>query len=104
MRPPFAQDRLSLTEDGHRVIKLQKPWPSAGGVTHLEFTPLEFLRPLTALIPPPFANLIRYHGLLGPRAKLRDLLPAAPLSDPGLRLEARIVDSDEPVDTGDWGA
>jgi hypothetical protein len=79
-----------LTEDGRLLIELQKLWPGAGGVTHLEFTPLEFLRRLTALNPPPFANLIRYHGLLGPRAKLRDLLPAAPLSDPGLRLEARI--------------
>ena len=75
MRGPFAQERLSLTEDGRVRIGLQKPWPSEGGVTVLDYSGVEFLCWLTALIPPPFSNFIRYHGLFGPRAKLQRFAP-----------------------------
>ena len=45
---------------------------------------------LTPLIPPPYAHLIRYHGLLAPNARGRDLLPAAPVSWTGIRPEAYV--------------
>ena len=86
MRPPFAHERLSLTEDGRVRLELKRPWPTADGASALIFEPVEFLRRLAALIPPPFAHLIRYHGLFAPRARDRDLLPAAPVTD--IRLEA----------------
>ena len=86
MRPPFSQERLSLTDDGRVRLELRRPWPTADGVSSLIFEPVEFLRRLAALIPPPFAHLIRYHGLFAPRARDRDLLPAAPVTD--VRLEA----------------
>ena len=86
MRPPFAHKRLSLTQDGRARLELRRPWPTADGASALIFEPVEFLRRLAALIPPPFAHLIRYHGLLAPRARDRDLLPAAPVTD--IRLEA----------------
>jgi len=63
MRPPFSHERLTLTERGLVRIELRRPWPTADGASALIFEPVEFLRRLAALIPPPFAHLIRYHGL-----------------------------------------
>jgi hypothetical protein len=86
MRPPFSHERLSLTKDGRVRLDLKRPWPTPDGASALIFEPVEFIRRLAALIPPPFAHLIRYHGLFAPRARDRDLLPAAPVTD--IRLEA----------------
>jgi hypothetical protein len=86
MRPPFALERLSLEGDGRVRLELKRPWPTADGASALIFEPVEFIRRLAALIPPPFAHLVRYHGLFAPRARARDLLPAAPVTD--IRLEA----------------
>jgi hypothetical protein len=90
MRPAFSHERLSLTEEGRVCLALRKPWPKAGGVSVLCFEPLAFLRRLAPLIPPPFAHLIRYYGILAPNAKGRDLLPPAPISWQGIRPEALI--------------
>jgi hypothetical protein len=35
------------------------------------FDPLELVEKVVALIPPPRANLLRYHGLLAPNSKVR---------------------------------
>jgi len=48
------------------------------GATHLRFTGLELLRRMAALVPPPRSNLVRFHGVFAPGAKLRPfLVPAA---------------------------
>jgi len=86
MRPPLSQERLSLEADGRVRLDLKRPWPTADGATALIFEPVEFIRRLAAIIPPPFAHTIRYHGLFAPRARDRDLLPAAPVDS--IRLEA----------------
>ena len=67
-----------------------RPWPKAGGVSVLSFEPVAFLRRLAPLIPPPYANLVRHYGLFAPNAKGRDLLPAAPVSPSGARLETEL--------------
>jgi hypothetical protein len=90
MRPPFSHERLSITCDGKVLLGLRRPWPTEGGVSALCFEPLQFLRRLTPLISPPYAHLIRYHGLLAPNARDRDLLPAAPVSWTGIRPEAYV--------------
>ena len=47
-------------------------------------TPLEFLQKLAALVPRPRLNLIRYHGVLAPNAKLRSqVVPKATDDEPG---------------------
>lgn len=99
MRPPFSQERLTLSEDGQVIITLDKPWPKAGGITSLRFEPVEFMRRLSPLIPPPFAHLIRYHGLFAPRARGRDNLPAAPVAKEEIRPEAvlRMEGSSKPA-------
>jgi hypothetical protein len=85
MRPPFAQERLRLTTTGQVHLELRRPWPTPDGASVLRFAPVDFLRRLAPLIPPPYAHLIRYFGLLAPNAKQRDRLPPAPLSWTGIR-------------------
>ncbi len=52
--------------------------PSASGATSLEFTPVDFLRRVAALIAPPRVNLVRFFGVLAPNARLRSLVVPAP--------------------------
>lgn len=49
-----------------------------GKPTHFVFEPLEFLAKLAALVPRPRANLTRYHGVLAPNAKYRNLIVPTP--------------------------
>ncbi|WP_163998796.1 transposase [Pyxidicoccus caerfyrddinensis] len=72
----LALERLSRAEDGRIAYRLKRPLP--GGTTHLFFTELELLGRLASLVPPPRANLTRFHGVFAPGAKLRPfLLPQA---------------------------
>ncbi len=41
---------------------------------HIIMSPLEFMQRLAALVPLPRLNLIRFHGVLAPNAKLRALI------------------------------
>ena len=80
LRPPFAQRRLSLTRDGKVRLQLRKP--TFSGQRQLVLEPLDFLRRLLATIPPRRMNMVRFHGVFAPRAKVRPmlqtLLPAHP--------------------------
>ena len=49
-----------------------------GGKTHLTMTGTELLQKLTPLIPPPWSNLTRFHGVFAPGSKLRPLIVPAP--------------------------
>jgi hypothetical protein len=69
LRPAVAQDRLRLTEDGRIVLELKRPWQD--GTSHLVFEPLDLLARLAALTPRPRINLIIYHGVLAPNARVR---------------------------------
>jgi hypothetical protein len=68
-RPAIAQDRLSTRYDGKVVYRLRHPWRD--GTTEVVFDPLDFIAHLAALIPPPRTNLVRYHGVFAPAARLR---------------------------------
>ena len=76
-RPPFAHERLELLADGRVSYKLPKPFWT--GQTHVVLAPVDFLRRLAALIPPPRFHTIRYHGLFASanrdRAKVCALAP-----------------------------
>jgi hypothetical protein len=76
LRPPIAGKRLERLSDGRVLYRMRKPWRD--GTTHLVFEPEEFMARLTALVPPPRAHLVRYHGVLGPAATWRDrVVPAS---------------------------
>jgi hypothetical protein len=80
-RPPVATDRLSRLADGRLVYRLKHRYRD--GTSHMLYEPLEFLGRLAALIPPPRAHQLRYHGCLAPAASLRArIVPAAPTPDP----------------------
>ena len=68
-RPPFAAEQLSELEDGRVAFELSHARRT--GQTHVVLTPEQWLRRIAWLIPPPRTHLLRYYGVLGPRAKLR---------------------------------
>jgi hypothetical protein len=76
-RPPLALGSLQQISDEEYSFKLKTPW--SDGTTHLIFSPMELIEKLAALVPPPRANLVRYHGVLAPNAKDRDkIVPKKP--------------------------
>jgi len=48
---------------------LKTPWKN--GTTQVEFEPVEFIGKLAALVPPPRADLSRFHSVSAPNANLR---------------------------------
>ena len=79
LRAPYSLDRLSLTPDGMVRYKLYRPWPTPTGRTEILLEPLAFMRRLAALLPGPYVNLIRYHGVFANRSKCRARLPLPPV-------------------------
>ena len=75
-RPAIASERLTRNKDGQIVLKLKTPYRD--GTTHIIMSPLEFMQRLAALVPRPRLNLIRFHGVLAPNAKLRaEIIPGS---------------------------
>ncbi len=53
------------------------------GLSHLLLSPMELLEKRAALVPPPRLHLLRYHGVLAPRARDRGrIVPAQPVAEP----------------------
>jgi hypothetical protein len=69
-RPPFSSGRLGQLDDHTVAYNLPRPTPD--GRTCLFMDPIELLRRLAALIPPPRTHLVRYFGVLAPNAALRE--------------------------------
>jgi hypothetical protein len=69
LRPPFSAERLEVDERGQVVYRMRKP--RRDGATHLIMEPVEFMEKLAALVPPPRAHLVHYHGVLGPNSGWR---------------------------------
>jgi hypothetical protein len=71
-RPPIATDRLSELPDNRILYRLRHRWRD--GTTHVVFEPVDLVARLAALVPPPRANIVRYHGILAPCASWRDVV------------------------------
>jgi len=69
MRPPLAKDRLRYLGGGKYDLRLKTPW--SDGTTSLRLSRLEMMERLAALVPPPRAHQVLYHGLFAPRSKWR---------------------------------
>ena len=80
-RGPLSLERLSLRDDGRLAWRMKRPAPD--GSTHLLLTPLQLVRKLAALVPPPRFNLTRFHGVFVPNSKLRArVVPTPPPAPP----------------------
>ena len=76
-RPAIANERRKRNRAGDVVLQLKSPYQD--GTTHIVMSPLEFMQRLAALVPRPRLNLIRFHGVLAPNAKLRpQIIPGRP--------------------------
>jgi hypothetical protein len=78
-RPPIAQERLHLLEDGRIRYDMKRAWKD--GTKAIVISPLDFIARLCALVPPPYFNLTRFHGILAPNAKLRSRVVPQPDTD-----------------------
>ena len=78
LRAPFSQRRISVLPNGKVRYELARPWPTPSGVTELIMEPLQFLKRLAVLLPAPYQNLTRYHGVFANRSRFRPLLPLPP--------------------------
>jgi hypothetical protein len=76
LRPPLANDRLKILDDGNVRIQLKKPW--SNGTTSVDLEPLAFIARLAALVPPPRRHLTRYFGVLSSHATSRSEVVPAP--------------------------
>jgi hypothetical protein len=77
-RPPLAQGRLLLRDDGKVIWNLRKPWRD--GTRGFVLDPLVFIERLVALIPHPREHQLTYHGVLAPASSLRDDVVPLPRS------------------------
>ena len=63
------------------LVRFKRAW--SDGTTGLRLTGLEFVQRLAALVPPPHANMILYHGVFGPGSAWRDaVVPTPPEAAP----------------------
>jgi hypothetical protein len=68
---------LSERPDGKILYRLKSEY--SDGTTHILFDPIELVEKVVALIPPPRANLLRYHGVFAPNSKERkEIVPVSP--------------------------
>ncbi|MCA9632821.1 MAG: transposase, partial [Myxococcales bacterium] len=85
-RPPLAQGRLMLREDGKVLWNLRRPWRD--GTRGFVFDPLTFIGRLAALVPHVREHQLTYHGCLAPASPLRDHVVLRPPSSRPSRCEA----------------
>ncbi len=80
LRPPLAQDRVALRDEGLVRITLKRPFND--GTFAIDLDPLSLLSRLAASVPAPGFNTVRYGGVLAPAAHWRPLvIPPLPAAD-----------------------
>jgi hypothetical protein len=80
-RPPLAKPRVEVLPGGRVRIQLKRAW--SDGTAAIDMTRLELAERLVALVPPPRANQVHYHGVLASRSRLRERVrPAPPMARP----------------------
>jgi hypothetical protein len=71
-RPPIAKRRIALAPDGRVVYGLKRHWRD--GTPAVFFDLLPFIERFAALVPPPRAHQLTYHGVLASASAWRDLI------------------------------
>lgn len=94
-RPPLAQGRLMLRDDGKVIWNLRKPWRD--GTRAFVFDPLVLIERLVALIPHPREHQLKYHGCLAAASPVRDHVVPLPPSRRERTASAAGADPNQPV-------
>jgi len=82
-RPPLAQDRVSVLDDGRVKYELKSTFKD--GTQAVVMHPMNFMARLCALVPPPYFHMTRYQGVLAPHSSLRrKVVPGVDGIDPKL--------------------
>jgi hypothetical protein len=76
LRPPLANDRLKILDDGNVRLDFKKPW--SDGTASVDLAPLALIARLAALVPPPKRHLVRYFGVLSSHAASRSEVVPTP--------------------------
>jgi hypothetical protein len=77
LRPPLANERLSILDDGNVRLEFKRPW--SDGTFAVQLEPLALIARLAALIPPPKRHTVRYFGVLSSHASARSqVVPHTP--------------------------
>jgi hypothetical protein len=81
LRPPLANDRLAILDDGNVHLEFKRPW--SNGTSSVDLAPLALIARLAALVPPPRRHTVLYCGVLSSHASARkEVVPAAPVPTP----------------------
>jgi hypothetical protein len=79
LRPPLANDRLKILDDGNVRVELKRPW--SDGTSSVELPPLALIARLAALVPAPRRHTVLYCGVLSSHASSRrEVVPSPPAS------------------------
>ena len=78
-RPPIPQDRLLRRGDGKLVLSLKRTWK--GGIKAVVFEPHALIARVAALVPAPYLQLRRFHGVFAPHHRLRAAIVPTPAVD-----------------------
>jgi hypothetical protein len=76
LRPPLANDRLNILDDGNVRLEFKRPW--SDGTTAVELAPLALIARLAALVPPPRRHTVLYCGVLSSHASSRKEVVPSP--------------------------
>ena len=101
LRPPFALERMSLLPSGDVAYKMKKALQD--GTETLVLRPVDFLRRVASLVPPPRRHMVKYFGLFAPNARDRSVVvPRPPPTTPDAADAAPTVDqqADKPLRPG----
>jgi hypothetical protein len=90
--PQATQERLSALPDGRLSLRLKRPLDD--GRAAIELEPVELLRRLATLAPPPRAHLVRFHGVFGPASKWRSEVVPPPAE------QTHALPADPPCESG----
>lgn len=76
LRPPLAQERVELREDGLVRIALKRAY--SDGTVAVDMDPLSLLCRLAASVPPPRYHVVKYAGVLAAASPLRKRIAPQP--------------------------
>lgn len=80
-RPPVANERLSLRDDGRLELEFKRAWKD--GTRAIVLEPYDLITRLVAAVPPPGQHQVRYFGVLSSHSLLRgEIVPQPPDIEP----------------------